>query len=264
MKGKQTILAATAIIGASTLLFQGFVQVVTASDFNKTNTIPTSYANYAAASSQTTQNSLPVGYKKANYTVKAMNNQKPTSKDITKEAAAEIGAKALWEMFGQSLEGKVIQISYQKPSEILPRAKWYAEVKINEKLNYFFYIDAVTGEFFSINRERWFDEKIADYDEELAKNPQDYVTVAKKYADQFQVVHSPVKSVEYQAQSNGGNNDPIMQVQITGENGEIADMYIARKDKELLGVTYHTENKYRQQYGLNVMEGHPEIIKNKK
>lgn len=264
MKGKQTILASAAIIGASTLLFQGFVQVVTASDFNKTSTIPTSYANYAAASSQTTQSSLPVGYKKANYTVKAVNNQKPTSKDITKEAAAEIGAKALWELFGQSLEGKVVEIGYQKPSDALPRAHYYADVKIDDKLNYFFYIDAVTGEFFSMNRERWFKDQIADYDEKLAHNPQEYVAVAKKYAEKYNVVHGPVKSVEYQAQSMGANNDPIMQFQITGENGEIADLYVARRDKEFLGATYYAENKYRIKNSQKVMDSHPGILNNKK
>ncbi|WP_238351894.1 hypothetical protein [Brevibacillus brevis] len=132
MKGKQTILAAAAIIGTSTLLFQGMIQVVTASSYNKTDTVPTSYANAVPVSSSTTQNSLPPGYKKANYTVTAMNDQKPASKDLTKEAAAEIGAKALWEMYALSLEGKVVEMGYQQPREDLPRAQWYGEVKIND------------------------------------------------------------------------------------------------------------------------------------
>jgi hypothetical protein len=264
MKVKHTILAAIGIIGVSTFLFQGLVQGVTAADFNKLNTIPTSYSNVVTPASQTTQDGSPVGYKKANYTVKSMNNQKPSSKDMKKEEAAEIAAQGLWEMFGQSLEGKVVEMAYQKPDEILPRAKWYGEVKINDKLNYFFYIDAVTGEFFSINRERWYDEKISDYDEALAMKPQEYVAAAKTYAEKFKVVHSPVKAAEYQAQSMGANNDPIIQVLITGENGEFADMYIARKDKAFLGVTYHTEIKYRNQHSQNVMEQHPVIIKGKK
>ncbi|KMZ42661.1 MULTISPECIES: hypothetical protein [Bacillales] len=261
MKVKQTILAATAIIGTSTLLFQGFVQVVTASDFNKTNTIPTSYANYAVTSSQTTQNSLPPGYKKANYTVTAMNDQKPSSKDLTKEAAAEIGAKALWEMYALSLEGKVVEMRYQQPREDLPRAHWWGEVKINDNLNYYFSIDAVTGEFFNIFRERTFIEK-ATYDEELAKNPQEYVDLAKKAAEKFNIVHGPVKSAVYEFQSMVENNDPLMSAEITGQNGEIAIVYIARKDKEFIGATYHAKNKYKDH--PNSIISYPKIAEPKK
>ncbi|MED1915086.1 hypothetical protein P4V64_07200 [Bacillus thuringiensis] len=261
MKVKQTILAATAIIGTSTLLFQGFVQVVTASDFNKTNTIPTSYANYAVTSSQTPQNSLPPGYKKANYTVNAMNNQKPTSKDLTKEAAAEIGAKALWGMYALSLEGKVVEMRYQQPREDLPRAQWYGEVKINDKLNYYFMIDAVTGEYFSMFRERTFIEK-ETYDEELAKNPQEYVDLAKKAAEKFNIVNGPVKSAVYKIQSMVENNDPIISVEITGENGEIATVYIARRDKEFIGATYYAKEKHKDHPNAKV--SYPEIAEPKK
>ncbi|NTU30908.1 hypothetical protein HPY27_12200 [Brevibacillus sp. HB1.1] len=261
MKVKQTILAVTAIIGTSTLLFQGFVQVVTASDFNKTNTIPTSYANYAVASSQTPQNSLPPGYKKANYTVKAMNNQMPTSKDLTKEAAAEIGAKAIWRMYDQSLEGKVVEMTYQPPREDLPRAHWWGEVKFNDKLNYYFSIDAVTGEYFSMFRERTFTEK-ATYDEELAKNPQEYVDLAKKAAEKFNIVNGPVKSAVYEFQSMVENNDPLLSAKITGENGEIATVYIARKDKEFIGATYHAKEKYKDH--PNQIISYPEIAEPKK
>ncbi|MED1780419.1 hypothetical protein P4V43_01110 [Brevibacillus fortis] len=244
MKGKQTILAAAAIIGTSTLLFQGMVQVVTAANYNKTDTVPTSYAKSVDAPSQTPQNSLPPGYKKTNYTVKAMNNQMPTSKDITKEAAAEIGAKALWEIYALSLEGKVVEMRYQQPREDLPRAQWYGEVIINDKLNYSFMIDAVTGEYFDMFRERTFIEK-ETYDEELAKNPQEYVDLAKKAAEKYNIVHGPVKSAVYKIQSMVENNDPLMSVEVTGENGEIATVYIARNDKEFIGATYHAKEKYK-------------------
>ncbi|WP_232697530.1 hypothetical protein [Brevibacillus daliensis] len=259
---KKTILAAVVVIGASTLLFQGFIHAVTASEFKKTETIPTSYANYTTTSSQATQNSLPGGYKKANYTVKAIGSQKLTSKDMTKEDAAEIGAQALWEIFGQSMEGQVIEMGYQKPIDALPRSKWYADVHINDKLSYYFTVDSVTGEIFCINRKRWFDEKAPDFDEALNKNPQEYVAVAKKLAEKYNVVHSPVKSVEYQAQGNGPNNDPNMGIQIMGENGEIANMYLSRKDKALIEITYNSEMKYIQEYGAKLMQEHPALKTN--
>ena len=50
---------------------------------------------------ETAQNSIPKGYKKANYKVgdiegEYYRNQTPTSKDMNKEDAAEIGAQVLW------------------------------------------------------------------------------------------------------------------------------------------------------------------------
>ncbi|CEH30787.1 hypothetical protein AM501_30175 [Aneurinibacillus migulanus] len=261
---KKTILAATVVIGGSTLLFQGLIQVVTAAEFKKTDMIPTSYVNYTASSSKAAQKSLSAGYKKANYTVKAIDSQKPTSKDMTKEAAAEIGAQALWEIFGQSLEGQVIEMGYQKPIDSLPRSKWYADVHINDKLSYYFAVDSVTGEIFCISSKRWFDEKVPDFDEELNNNPQEYVAEAKKLAEKYNVVHSPVKSVEYQAQSNGPNNDPVMGIQIMGENGEIANMYLSRKDKALIEITYNSEMKYTQEHGTKLMQEHPALKTNQK
>ena len=45
---KKTILTAVAAIGTSAILFQGVTLAVTEAEFKKTNTIPTSYANYTA------------------------------------------------------------------------------------------------------------------------------------------------------------------------------------------------------------------------
>jgi hypothetical protein len=60
---KKPVLAAAMIIGASTMMFQGFTQVAASAEFNKTNTIPTSYVSYMDQSSGTAKNSLPEGYK---------------------------------------------------------------------------------------------------------------------------------------------------------------------------------------------------------
>ncbi len=61
---KKTIFASAVIIGANTLLFQGFTQAVTVSEFKQTHVIPTKYANAAAGPFQAAPNSLPDGYKK--------------------------------------------------------------------------------------------------------------------------------------------------------------------------------------------------------
>lgn len=246
---KKTILAATVVIGGSTLLFQGLIQAVTAAEFKKTDMIPTSYANYTASSSKAAQKSLSAGYKKANYTVGEIDleyyhNQKPTSKDMTKEAAAEIGAQALWEIFDLNLEGKVIEMGYNQANEDLPRSRWYADVHISDKLSYFFEVDSVTGELFGIGRSRTLDKQVSlAFDPALHKKPQEYVELARKLAEKYNVVHSPIKSVEYNSQGYM-NNDPDITMYVKGENGELATMTFSRYDKALLTIGYSTPTKY--------------------
>jgi len=267
---KQAVLAAAVITGASTLLFQGVILAATAAEFKKTDTIPTSYANYTAGSSTVAQNSLPAGYKKAKYTIGAIDleyfrNQKPTSKDMTKEAAAEIGAQALWKVFGLSLEGQVIEMGYQQPTESLPRSSWYADVVIDGKRSYCFSVDSVTGELFDIARERTLDKKVSvAFDPVLDKNPQEYLALAKQLVEKYNVVHGPVKSVAYNGQGYS-NNDPMISLDITGENGEIALMTFSRYDKALLGIGYNGSYKptleFHEKLALRVEEKVQELEK---
>lgn len=263
---KKTIFTAAAVIGASTLLFQGLTQAAAAAEFKKTNSIPTSYANYSTEKSKSVQNSLPKGYKKADYTVKDIDleyyhNQKPASKDIKKEEAAEIGALALWEMFNLNLEGQVIEMGYSQATESLTRSSWYGDVLINGKLSYTFSVDSVTGELFTIGRERTLDEKVSvAFDTALAKNPEEYVALAKKLAEKYNVVHSSVKSVEYNGQGYA-NNDPTISIDITGENGEIALMSFSRYDKALLGISYNMEYKSSLEFHEQAQEKTKELGK---
>ncbi|GAA3409420.1 hypothetical protein ACFFNY_09695 [Paenibacillus hodogayensis] len=263
---KKTLLAAAAIIGTGTLLFQGFTQAATAAEFKKTNSIPTSYAAYTADSSQSPQNSLPEGYQKANYTLRGIDleyyrNQTPTGKDMTKEEAAEIGAKALWDVFDLSLEGQVVEIGYQQPTESLPRSRWYADVLVNGERIYCFSVDSVTGELFNISRSRTLDVKVSvAFDAALDRNPQEYVELAKKLAEKHNVVHGAVKSVAYNGQGYS-NNDPTLSVDISGENGEMALMSLSRYDKELLGIVYSTEYKPTIEFNEKMMKRMHEKVK---
>lgn len=258
---KKSVLVAALIIGASTTMFQGFTQVAAAAEYNKTNTVPTSYVSYMDQSSSTAKNGLPEGYKKANYTVRDIDlayyrNQSPTSKDMAKKDAAEIGAQALWSVFGISLEGQVIEMGYQPATNGLPRSSWYADVLINGERSYSFEVDSVTGDLFAVTHSRTLDKKVSvAYDAALAKNPQEYAALAKKTAEKLNVVHGAVASVEYNCQGYGsndpwgdGNNDPDITFVIKGENGELASMTFSRYDKALLGISYNAEYKYTVEY----------------
>lgn len=250
---KKSVLAAAMIIGASTMMFQEFTQVAAAAEYNKTNTVPTSYVSYMNQSSSTAKNSLPEGYKKANYTVRNIDleyyrNQTPTSKDMAKKDAAEIGAQALWSVYGISLEGQVIEMGYQPATTDLPRSSWHGDVLIDGKLGYGFDVDSVTGDLFAVTRSRTLDKNVSvAYDAALAKNPQEYAALAKKTAEKLNVVHGAVASVEYNCQGYG-NNDPDITFNIKGENGEVASMTFSRYDKALLAVSYNAKYKYTVEY----------------
>ncbi len=246
---KKTILTATMIIGASTLMFQGLIQIVAAEELNKTKTIPTSYVNYEKGLSQAAQKDLREGYNKANYKVETIDldsyrNQKLTINDIVREDAAEIGAQALWNIYKVSLDGQVIEMGYNEAVESLPRSNWFGYIQVNDKLSYSFYIDSVTGELFDIGCTRTLDKKVPlGFDSALAKNPQEYIDLVKGFAEDYNVVHSSVKSVEYSSQGYQ-SNDPDIQFEITGENGEHAQINVSRYDKALLGISYNAKHKY--------------------
>ncbi|MGI6330902.1 MAG: hypothetical protein ACOX1Y_03965 [Zhaonellaceae bacterium] len=246
---KNNVLTATLILGAITMLFLGIIQVAAETEYNKINIIPTSYANYTEEHSKTVQNSLPEGYKKADYTVGTIDleyykKQSPTSKDMKKEDAAEIGAQALWSVFRVNLDGQVIEMGYHAPNEGLPRPRWNADVNIDGEGSYSFSVDSVTGELLSIGRSRTLTEEVSvAFDPLLDKNPQEFIELAWRTAETLNIVNGPVLSVEYNGQGFA-NNDPSISLDIKGENGKMALMTFSRYDKALLGISYNAEYKY--------------------
>lgn len=246
---KKSVIAAAMLIGAGTMMFQGFTQVAASAEYNKTNTIPTSYVSYMDQSSDAIKNNLPEGYKEANYTIRDIDleyyrNQTPTSKDMTKKAAAEIGAQALWSIYGISLEGQVVEMGYLSATDDIPRSRWYADVLMDGERSYSFEVDSVTGDLFAVTHTRTLDKDVSvAYDAELAGNPQEYATLAKETAEKLNVVNGAVASVEYNCQGYR-NNDPDITFNIKGENGEVASMTFSRYDKALLAVSYNARYRY--------------------
>lgn len=245
---KRVVLTAVLLAGTSTMAFQGITQVAVAAEYNKTTAVPTTYADYTQQP-QKTQENAPADYHKTDYTIGQINlayykNQKPTEKDITKEAAAEIGAQALWSVFGENLEGQKIEMGYQSANESFPRSRWYADVIINDVRSYSFAVDSVTGELFSVVRDRTLKEKVSvAYDQALAKNPQEYIALAEKTAEKLNIVHGAVVTAEYDGQGYS-SNDPIIQLVVRGKNGEVAQLSFSRYDKSLRSISYNAEYKY--------------------
>lgn len=260
---KKSILAAAMIIGANIIAFQGFTQAAATTEYNKTNIIPTNYANSTSVSSQTVQNSLPEGYKKANYTVGTIDlpyykNQTPAEKDMTKEAAAELVAQYLWQVYGADMEGQTIEMGYNAPTDNTPRPMWTADVEMKGQGyndgyrvdRYVVNIDSVTGELYNIGLNRTLKEKVlAGPDWSLDKS--EYEAAAKKLAEEHNIVNSTVQSIHstgqgasFSTNTSSTYGDPTISFQVHGENGEVALMSISRYDKALLGVVYNGQYQY--------------------
>lgn len=245
----KTALAAAVMIGSTTALFQGLTQAAAASEIGKKDIVPTSYiaAGYPTAdTSPLTQQRVPEGYKKANYTLvdndlEYYRDKKPTDKDISREAAAEIGAQGLWQVYNLDLEGKELEMAYNPATKVnraIWEGRWWIDGKGKSTQQYFFSVDAITGELFSVQYNRTLKENTSvGFDGALAKNPQEYEALAKSVAEKYNLVHGLVKSIEYANQGYSGN-DPTIDVRILGENGEQAQITFSRHDKALLGIAY--------------------------
>lgn len=237
----KTILEAFAVITAVTLLFSVLTESVLAKEIKKVEVVPTSY-NVTPIS--TKENSIPDGYTKANYTVVAdpLVNNKPTSKDMTMEEAAEIGAQRLWEIWGVDLDGATIYMSYEPVREDSPRATWSGDVRFGPRTpgtdGYYVTIDAVTGEAFIASKSRTISENVSlGLDATLGKNPEEYEKLAWDLAEKLNFVDGKVASSEYNSQGYSGN-DPDITIYVTGVNGGTAVLTFSRYDKEFTGLIY--------------------------
>lgn len=237
----KTILEAFAVITAVTLLFSVLTESVLAKEIKKVEVVPTSY-NVTPIS--TKENSVPDGYTKANYTVVAdpLVNNKPTSKDMTMEEAAEIGAQRLWEIWGVDLDGATIYMSYEPVREDSPRATWSGDVRFGPRTpetdGYYVTIDAITGEPFIASKSRTISENVPlGLDAALDKNPEEYEKLAWDLAEKHNFVDGKVASSEYNSQGYSGN-DPSITIYVTGVNGGTAVLSFSRYDKVFTGLIY--------------------------
>lgn len=243
--GKAAV-AALAMIATSALLFGYFSQSVLAADLGKPQAVSTSYAAPAPAT-------LPAGYEKADYTVLSdpLCTEAPDAQALTAEQAAELGAQALWQLYGAELDGATIYMGYSSGTETFPRAFWSGDVRFGagrtpENAGYDFMLDAVTGERLVAC---WAHQLEVDVplglDAALAENPQEYLDLAARIAAEKNIVHGQVRTVTYNSQGYCGN-DPSLTVNVLGENGETAMLTFSRYDQQLTGVGYDAERQIRE------------------
>ena len=230
-------------------MFSGMAEAAAAADMGKMERIPTVYNLPAAAQSQT----VPEGYSKASYTavsdpLEYYKDKKPTEKDLTQEEAAEIGAQLLWRLFDVRLDGTTIYMGYDNGTETFPRAFWSGDVRFGKTRSpedncYTFMIDAVTGEGFSAAYGRTLSVKVdLGLDEALAKDPGEYMKLAKEFSEKKNLVGGAVKECVYNSQGYN-SNDPTITIDVYGVSGERASITFSRYDRAVLGVSLDAHEK---------------------
>ncbi len=243
---KKAVVGAAAILGACTLLFGGATQMALAAETSKTEKVPTTYppvsSQQGAAAAQ--------GYVKGNYQVVKNPNipATPTANDITMEQAADIGAQNIWKLFGTNLDGKTMEMTYNKAVAPNGRASWSGWIANSSKKSsnsiekyYSFEVDSLTGAINSVQLSRVLPggtngelSPSQGFDSNLEKNCQVYQDLARTITEQHHLLGGKIKSVEYYGQG-ATNNDPTITMAVKSEQGEEIRLEFSRHDKAFLG-----------------------------
>lgn len=243
------VTGAFALVCGCAAMFSGMAEAAAAADMGRTERIPTVYNLPAAAQGQ----SAPEGYSKASYTavsdpLEYYRDKKPTENDLTQEEAAEIGAQLLWRLFEVRLDGATVYMGYDNGTETFPRAFWSGDVRFGttrrpEDNCYTFMIDAVTGEGFLATYGRTLSVKVdLGLDASLAKDPGEYMKLAKEFAEKKNLVGGAVKECVYNCQGYS-SNDPTITIDVYGVSGERASITFSRYDRAVLGISLDANEK---------------------
>lgn len=246
----KSLVAAVCIIGAGTLAFQGAANAALGVESGREETVATSYSKDLAVMGKMQDNALPEGYVKPEYQLvdndlEYYRDKKPTSADITREQAAELGVQGLYRVFGLDMNGKVIEMTYD-PAQDGHRATWSGSwwpegPKSSAEANvpcYYFTVDAVSGELHNVIHDRVLSGNAnTRFDSGLNQNSGDYESLAKEMAAKLGAIKGNVQKVEYEGQGVV-NNDPDIFFNLTGESGDRVQLRFSRHDKEFLGVIF--------------------------
>lgn len=246
----KNLVAAACIIGGGTLLFQGTAQAALGMETNRSETVSTSYPNDVVAMGKMQDSALPEGYVKPDYQLvdnqlEYYRDKKPSSAELTREQAAELGVQGLYRVFGLDMNGKVIEMTYD-PAQDGHRSTWTGNWRPNGPKSsseayvevYSFCVDAVSGELHSVLHDRVLDGSVnTGFDSGAAQNTGDYEALAKEAAVRLGAIKGTVNQVEYEGQGVTCN-DPDIFFNLTGQGGDRAQLRFSRYDKELLGITF--------------------------
>ena len=259
--------AALAIIGAGSILFSAAAETALAARAGQTDMVPTSYqVPDSLSSSSAGTEAGEESNEKINYhlSMDQLNTGTPTDVDLTMEEAAKTGAQYLKNIFGLDLEDAYVYMMYCPGTETFPRAFWSGDVLFEktqspESTRWFYTIDAVTGELFTVSYSVQLDANPSlDYNSALEKDYRLYEELARKKTAECGLMDSPIDRVEYNCQGYSGNN-PDITVDIIGQNGEIISMTFSRYDQTFLGFIADTSRRISES-ALEDLAGEEEYV----
>ena len=154
------VIAVTALcIGVFCAGFIGINHFALASAMDGTDSIQPMTTSVAVplSAAQVTENALWGGFQTPDLTVSVLyNGNTPSANALSPEDAAQIGARYVWDMFGECMDGKYVGLWYADWTSQI-RRYWVGqfaeseEAFYNSQLLFMFFIDAVTGERIDIN-----------------------------------------------------------------------------------------------------------------
>jgi hypothetical protein len=189
-----------------------------------------------------------------------LNQEQPTSIDLTMEEAAALGMKYLEDIMEFDEEDINVYMMYDSGTITFPRAFWSGDVRFGEEVltdedTWSFFIDAVTGELFMLGCTETLDVDVPlGYDVSLETNYGVYAEAAKKLAERCNLVGGPVADVKYGSQGYGSNN-PDITVEVTGSSGRMAIVQFSRYNQRLLGIITDTSNEITEKAMEDLMNG---------
>ncbi len=233
-------------IGIFSAGFLGVNNIAFASAINKTESIATAVA---AVNIRPTDNELPEGYPKHTLTVyEAPDSNKKSANAISMEEAAEIGAQYIMEIFGESIDGKTVEMFYMS-YPYNTRAYWDCSVADskseleNNEYTFQFTLDAVSGERIGISSfwdwksdgKLYTQEEREGLTEKYYSQSGIYLPIAQEYAKKH-FNHSAVTSVVYNNTSGRMTGKETITFTATDDTEREAYITIDVQTKQLLNI----------------------------
>lgn len=252
-------LLAVSLIGACAVAFNTLASAAAAGELGKTAAVPTQYEALAGTAVPVTGGE---NYQKPSFSVRVHPTQTPDANAISADEAAEVGARMLYYTFSTDLTGAEIEMEYVPAGENIRRAYWEGRFTLEDTL-YYFSVDAITGEEKNTQRNRTLKEA-ADlgFDLKLEQSKgAEYQELARQYAEKFRLVGETIKSVEYYGQGYI-NNDPTIDFEVLGSNGQKGRLSFSRHDQTLIGVDFNASVVEMEYFEKKVQQRAEEDFRN--
>jgi len=251
----KVVMATMLSIGLFSVAFVGANHIVFAVACNQVETLPRLEAirDTSVAEVRPLENyqrpTIFVYEESPNFYVKSANALSP-------QEAAELGAQYIWEVFGESIDGKKVEMFYSgHPSQT--RAYWHGSVadssvareNVSQEAIFRFTLDAVTGERLGINKD--FDQQWDGIQKEPLEKPQEtqsqmdeYAQIAAEYAQRHfnqSTVTSAIFSYDAYAPVIRPNGKIAFDVRlliftVSDQTGRDAEVAISAETKELFSI----------------------------